>query len=374
MKIAIVHDYLNQMGGAERVLEVLHDLLGRPPVFTSVHDSARMPERFRDWDIRTSFLQRLPAARRHPGYYLPLFPTSFELFDFSGFDLVVSISSAWAKSVVTGPETFHLSMVLTPMRFAWSFDRSVRTSVARPLRAVLPFCLTWLRAWDAASASRPDRLIAISRTVADRVKKFWGRDAQVLHPPVDTSNFRPEGAPGEHYLVVSRLRDYKRIDLAVQAFTRAGLPLRVVGDGEDRRRLERMAGPTVEFVGRVGEEDLVREYRSCRALVLPGEEDFGLAPLEAQACGRPVLAYAAGGALETVIPEGPSDTPTGCFFREPTVGSLLEGLARIGRTRFDPERIRAHALEFDVARFRERFRSLLDRSLLERRAGLGVGS
>lgn len=355
MKVALVHDYLNQRGGAERVLEAVHELYGGPPVYTSVFDRARMPDSYRSWDVRTSFLDRLPGARRSLRFYLPLLPTAFESFDLSGFDLVVSLSSAWAKAVVTGPDTCHASFLHTPMRFAWRTAESIGTSVARPFRLALDPMLTILRTWDVVASQRVDGFLANSRNVAARIEKIYRRESLVVHPPVDCDFFQPGGSPGDHFLVVSRLRDYKRIDRAILAAHLAGARLRIVGTGEDARRLARLAGRGVEFLGAVEDGRLRDEYRSCRALLLPGEEDFGMTALEAQACGRPVIAYGRGGALESVRPD-----ETGLLFEEPTPESLAAAIGRSSSIDFDPGRIRSHAMEFDRRRFQERFRAGID--------------
>lgn len=357
MRVALVHDYLNQYGGAERVLERLHELYPAAPVFTSIYAADRMPDSYRAMDIRTSFMQRLPAVMSRHQAYLPLYPLVFENFDLSDYDVVISNSSAWAKSAITDPHTLHVCYCLTPMRWAWRYHDYVNRERLGPFaRALLPPLINYLRVWDATTAPRVDAFVAISRAVAGRIRKFYGREATIIYPPVDTAAFQPAGRVEDYYLVASRLIPYKRIDLAVEAFNRLGLPLRIVGDGRDRDELASRAGPNVEFLGRVSDSDLGELYAGCKAFIFPGEEDFGIAPVEAQACGRPVVAFAAGGALDTVIAD-----ETGVFFREPTAEALADAVLRVERSGWDSDRIRTHALRFDVSEFKRSFTVLVNK-------------
>lgn len=355
--VAIVHDYLNQYGGAERVLECLHRLYPGAPVYTIVHDPGRMPVRFRSWEIRPSWVNRLPGSRRHYEKMIPLFPAAAESFDLSGYDLVVSLSSAWVKGVLTRPETLHICICTSPMRFAWDeYHERLRRQANPVIRCLLAGVLQRIRIWDVASSGRPDRYVAISDFVAARIAKYYRRESALIRPGIDTSFFVPDGsAPDNFYLAASRLKPYKRIDLAVEAFNRMGRRLVIAGDGPERRRLERMAGPTISFLGRVSDEVLRDQYRRCRAFVFPTNEDFGLTPLEAQACGAPVIAYGKGGALETV-----ADGRTGVFFTEQTAESLAAAVERFETMRFDPGMIRRHAQKFDQAIFSEKLKALID--------------
>ena len=349
-RLALVHDYLNQYGGAERVLEQLHALWPTAPIFTSMYAPQLMPPQYRRMDIRTSFMQRLPGVHRHHQPYLLAYPLAFESFRLHGYDIVLSNSSAWAKGVVTPPETLHICYCLTPMRWAWNYQEYVeREQIGGPLRRVLPLAMHYLRLWDVASAQRVDRFIAISRAVAARIRKYYGREATVIYPPVAVERFTPRTAPDDFYLVVSRLIPYKRVDLAVDAFTRLGPPwrLKVVGDGRDRRALQARAGPNVEFLGRLPDHEVRELMARCRAFIFPGLEDFGIAPVEAQAAGRPVVAFAGGGALDTV-----RDEVTGVLFREQSVPALIEALRRCADLTWDPQAIRAHAEQFSATRFR----------------------
>lgn len=360
-RVAIVCSWLNQYGGAERVLETLHEMYPEAPIYTSMYAPQAMPAAFRTWDIRTSFLQRLPLSRRNHQLYLPLFPLAFEQFDLGGYDLVINNSSAFSYGVITRPETCHVCYCLTPARFLWNYhDYARRENLGPVARLALAPVLAGLRVWDLQAARRVDHFVAISKLVASRIAKYYGREAPIIYPAVDTSAFHPTAREdvGDYYLVVSRLVPYKRVDLAVRAFNRLGLPLKIVGHGRDRPALERMARPNVQFLGRVSDAEVKALYARCRAFVFPGEEDFGLTPLEAQASGRPVIAYGAGGALETVL-EG----ETGLFFRESSPESLAEVVASFRPDAWDPARIRRHAEGFGVAVFKRQFAAFVERVL-----------
>ncbi|MCS6802493.1 MAG: glycosyltransferase [Chloroflexota bacterium] len=359
MRVAIVHDWLNQTGGAENVLDVLHELYPDAPIYTSMYDPVLMHPKYRQWDIRTSFMQRLPGVTRHHQPYLPLYPLAFESFDLSAYDLVISNSSGFCHGVVTRPEAVHINYCLTPPRYCWMLPQYLeRERVGRVARRLLPILVSALRLWDAVASQRVDHFIGISRAIAARIRKFYRRDAEVIYPPVETSRFAPQREVGEYYLIVSRLIPYKRVDLAIRAFNLLGKPLWIVGDGRDRPALERIAGPTIRFLGRLPAGEVERLFAQCRALIFPGEEDFGITPVEAQAAGRPVVAFGAGGALETVL-----DGQTGVFFHEPTAESLAEAVERVERLPFDPDQAVRWARTFDTAIFRERLTRSVARAI-----------
>ena len=357
MRVALVHDWLNQMGGAENVLKVLAEMFPRAPIYTSIYAPQRVAPFFRSLDIRVSWMNRLPGVASHHLWYLPFYPLAFESFDLSEYDLVISNKSAFAHSVITPPQTVHISYCLTPTRFLWQYHAyRRREGIGRVANALLQPILTWQRQFDRLAADRVDHFVAISREVQARIRKFYRRDSTVIHPPVDTQRFVPTSdPPQDYYLVVSRLIPYKRVDLAVAACTRLGVPLIVVGDGRDRKALERMAGPTVQFLGWVEEDTLVRLMQRARAFIFPGLEDFGIAPVEAMACGRPVIAYAGGGALDTVVPG-----ETGEFFYQQTPEALAAVLQDFDPGRYDPLACRARAEMFDTRLFRARFRAFVD--------------
>jgi glycosyltransferase involved in cell wall biosynthesis len=371
MRVALVHDYLNQMGGAEKVLLALHDLFPQAPIYTSIYDPRHVDPRFRKMDIRTSFMQRVPFVRRHHQPFLPLYPYAFERFDLREYDLVVSDSSAFAKGVVTRPEALHICYCHTPMRWAWSYEDYVeRERLGTAARTMLPAFITWLRSWDFATAARVDYFIANSPSVAARIAKYYRRDCVEVPPPIDTTRFQVANEREDTYLIVSRLVPYKRIDLAVRAFTILGLPLTIIGDGRDAARLRRLAGKNVRFLGHQSDEQVRYHMARCKAFIFPGEEDFGMAPVEAQACGRPVIAYGAGGALASVV-EG----LTGEFFYEPTAEALADVVSHFDPDAYDPLAIRRHAEDFDTTVFLRRISQFIESKIeshpvLARKAGL----
>lgn len=348
-RVALVHDYLNQYGGAERVLEALHELFPDAPVYTSIYDPAAMPPQYRAWDIRTSWMQRLPGWRKLFRSYFMLYPSAFEAFDLTGYDLIISSSSAYAKGVIPRPGAAHICYCHTPMRFGWRTSAYVeREAINERTGLLLSILLTWLRTWDVASAQRVDAFVANSQEVAARIRRYYGRDAEVIPPPVDLQPYVPL-EPEEVYLAGGRFVPYKRLDLVVEAFTALKLPLVVFGDGRNRAQLQAIAGPNITFVGRVSDAELQQLYRRCRAYITAGEEDAGIQPVEAMAAGRPVIAFAAGGVRETVI-EG----QTGVFFEEQTAAALAVAVARSRAMRFDASAIRRHAEQFGRAQFSER--------------------
>ncbi len=359
MKVAIVHDWLNQQGGAEAVLSTLVDLLPGAPVYTSIYSPVSMPAAFRQWSIHTTWMDRLPAIHRRHQPYLLLYPLAFGGLHLAGYDLVISNKSAFCLGIKTSPGTRHLCYCLTPTRFVWEYDAYVGQEEASPLARTMvrPF-LGALQRWELAAACRVDTFLSISREVQARVRRIYGRESTILYPPVDTGRFTPADGHDDYFLTVSRLVPYKRIDLAVQAFTRLNLPLWIAGNGRDLARLQSQAGPSVRFLGRVSDDALVGLLARCRAFLFPGMEDFGIAPVEAMAAGRPVIAYAGGGALETVV-EG----ITGTFFAEQTPESLGEAVRRFEASAFDPVAIRAHARQFDVSVFKAGMRSAIENEL-----------
>lgn len=360
MKIALAHDWLNQMGGAEKVLEELVGMFPGSPVFTTLYEPASMPDAYRRWDIRPAWLNRAPAIHRYHQPYLPLYPPAVASLDFSGFDLILSNKSGFIHGLRHTPEQLHLCYCLAPTRYVWDYGGyAQREGFGRWLGLVIGPVIERLQQWDYRAAQQTvaggsgkvqgvDHFIAISSEIQTRLKKFYGRDSVIIYPPVDIDRFRPVARPSlDFYLVVSRLIPYKRIDLAVQACRRLGRRLIVVGEGRDRARLEAMAGPTIEFKGRLPQAEVVDLMANCRAFFFPGFEDFGIAPVEAQAAGRPVIALARGGALDTVI-----ESQTGLFFQEQTVEALMAAIERFERLEFDPRAARANAERFSQARFR----------------------
>lgn len=352
--LAIVVSWLNQYGGAERVLEVVHDMFPAAPVFTSTYRPAALPQAYRTWDIRTSFLDHIPIANQR--LLLPFYPAAFESLDLRGYDRVLTISSAFGHGVRLPVGARHWCYCQTPARFLWDYTHYVEWEhMGRLPRAVLPLVVAALREWDRRTACRVTDFVAISETVRRRITCSYGRDSQVVHPPVDVDRFSVSDEHDDFYVILSRLIPYKRIELAIQAFNELKLPLVIAGDGRDRARLQAVAKPNVCFLGRISDSERSDLLSRCRALILPGEEDFGLAPLEANACGKPVIAFASGGALETVV-EG----VTGKLFREPTASCLVQAVNALGLYRFDPWVIRRHAERFGTAAFKDKFRRLIE--------------
>lgn len=360
MKTAIIVDWLTQMGGAERVVLAIKELFPDAPIYTTVYNPDTVDRVFHDMDIRTSFIQKLPGAKKSYQKYLPLIPTAVEQFDLSEFDLVLSSSSSCAKGVLTRADTVHICYCHTPMRYAWDFYYEYLNGpdVGSLKRKLIPWLMNYIRMWDRLTADRVDYFIANSHNVARRIKKHYHRESTVIHPPVEASFFKPDDVDEGYFLIISRLVPYKRVDLAIQACNRLNLPLRVVGTGPEYERLKAIAGPTVQMMGRLSEEDIKRHYARCRAFLFPGEEDFGITPLEAQASGRPVIAFGKGGALETVV-----DGETGLFFGEQTVEALVSSLQRFDNISFNKQGIRLHAEKFDLRNFQQSFKSFIESCL-----------
>lgn len=359
MKVALVHDALNQYGGAERVLDEFHAMFPDAPVYTSIYDPKSMPARYREWDIRPTWLNRLPFVNRKHQLFLPLFPLAFESINLSGYDLVLSSSFGFSHGVITDPDTCHVSYCHSPPRYLWDYFAYVqREGIGRQSQRLLKPLLYSLRTWDRASADRVDYYISVSRLVQTRIAKFYRRRSVIIPPPVDVTRFRVDGEHDGYYLMLMRLVGWKRPDIAVRACTRLGLPLVVAGDGRKLEDLKRIAGPTIRFVGRVGDVEMKQLYARCKAFILPAEEDFGITPLEAMAAGRPVIAYGAGGALDTVDPG-----VTGTFFPKQSTQSLADVLETFDADAYDPARIRAHAETFDSSVFRERVHAEIERCL-----------
>jgi len=351
MKVAIVHDYLNQYGGAERVLEVLCELFPRAPIYTLIYDPEKTGFAFKDREIKTSFLQKIPLAKNHHRLFPLLMPIAIEQFDLGYFDLVISNSASFGKGVVTKPETKHICYCMTPTRFLWGGShRFVREfDLPWPVRKFLPLAMSYLRSWDQNAAQRPDSFIAISEFIRRKIKKYYHRSARVVHPPVTLENFSLSDRVPEYFLMVGRLVPYKRFDLAIKAFNQLGYPLKIIGSGPQLRELRRMARPNIEFVGLVPDLKLSRYYQKARAVIFPQEEDFGIVPLEAMASGVSVIAYGAGGALETVLAE-----KTGVFFEEQTPEALIGAIRRWEKIKFQPKLIRGQAGNFERAIFKKK--------------------
>jgi glycosyltransferase involved in cell wall biosynthesis len=365
-KVALVHDWLTGMRGGERCLEVFCELFPSADLYTLLHVPGSVTPEIESRRIVTSFIQRLPQAERRYRHYLPLFPAAVRAFDLTGYDLVLSSSHAVAKSVRVPAGVRHVCYCFTPMRYVWDlYDDYFGPRSGLAARMLMPPLAAWLRRWDRATAAGVHHFVAISRFVADRIRRTYGREADVIYPPVDVSRFRIEETTGDFYLVVSALTPYKRVDLAVEACNRLGRRLLVVGTGPEERRLRGLAGPTVEMLGWRDDTETARLYARCRALLFPPLEDFGITPLEAMAAGRPVIAYGRGGVRETVVPPGEAEAPTGLFFEHQTVEALVEAIRRFegSMQQFEPKALRRRAESFDRPLFRDRMRAYLEARL-----------
>ena len=357
MKIAFVHDWLTGMRGGEKVLDALCERFPDAELFTLVHTRGSVSPTIERRPIHTSFIQGLPFVSKYYRQCLPLFPTAIEQFSFDRFDLVVSVSHCCAKSIIRPGRTRHLCYCLTPMRYAWDqFDAYFGADRLGPFgSALMRPVMARMARWDRDTANRADRYVAISHYVAGRIRRYYNREAIVVYPPVDTEFFHPDDTvPARQALVVSALVPYKRVDIAIDACRLAGVPLTIVGDGPDRARLERAGGVDVRFLGRLSNEEIRDLYRRSAVTLLPGEEDFGIVPLEAQACGRPVVALGRGGALETVVPG-----VTGALVNNPDARAFADALTDTIGHRFEASAIRAHAERFSRARFADEMCALI---------------
>lgn len=360
MRVALVHDYLNQYGGAERVLESFTEIFPSAPIYTLVYDPAKISSgAFSDKKIKTSFLQKIPLAKSHHRIFPLLMPLAIEKFDLSKFDLVLSDSASFAKGIITRPETLHICYCHTPPRYAWDDSHKYIKEFALPsiAKIFVPFFMNYIRLWDREASFRVDKFICNSQFVAKRIKKYYNREAKIIYPPVDTKKFSPGSRISNYFLMVGRLLAYKCFDIAIKAFNKLGVPLKIIGDGPERKRLEKIAEPNIEFLGELCGQELNKCYQNSQALIFPQEEDFGLVPVEAMACGRPVIAYRGGGALESV-----KEGETGIFFDEQTPEALIRAIKNFRADKFNPQKIRQQALKFDKEIFKKKIKDFIERS------------
>lgn len=354
MKVALVYDWINIFGGAERVLLTLHNLFPQAPLFASVYDKRRTP-----WanvfEIKTSFLQKIPSASYHHELFPYLTPIAFENMDFTGFDLVISVTSSDAKGIITKPGCLHICYLLTPTRYLWSHQDFYLSNPV--LKFISSPIVSYLKRWDRVSKTRPDYLIAISKTVKERIRKYYQIQAEVIYPPVSLGKFfnrKTVLSSGNYFLVVSRLVPFKRVELVVNAFNKLRLPLVIVGTGRQEIFLKSIACSTITFVKNLTEDDLISYYQNCRALILPSEEDFGMVSVEAQAAGKPVIAFDQGGARET-IKEG----ITGVFFKEQTTNSLIKTLSLFKNLEFSQDACRENSKRYSETIFKAKFTEII---------------
>jgi glycosyltransferase involved in cell wall biosynthesis len=373
-RVAVVHDWLTVPGGSEEVVLELLELFPRAELFTSVYDPAPWPARITERPVHASYLNQIPGAKRWYPRLLPLMSRAFESFDLSGFDLVLSSSHANAKNVHTPPDTPHVCYCHTPMRYAWEPQFLAGEDIGPVTRMLLPPLLEYVRRKDLAAAVRPDVFVANSAYVAARIRRFYGRQAEVVHPPVNIEHYlQLPRSPEDYYVVFGRVVPYKRVDIALEAGEVLSRPIKVAGSGRGLEALRATAGPTAQFLGHVSDTERDALLSGARALLFPGEEDFGIVPVEAQAAGTPVIAYGVGGARESVL-----DGETGVLFDEQTPQSLAAAIERFEGLTLDPEAARSNARRFGRERFRAEMAAVIERAAdavdARRRSALGVGS
>jgi glycosyltransferase involved in cell wall biosynthesis len=350
IKVALVHDWLTGQRGGEKVLEVFSEIFPDAPIYTLIHFPGSQIEDIENKRIITSFIQKFPFLKKKYRSYLPLYPLAIEMFDLQEYDMIVSSSHCVAKGVITRPDALHISYIHSPMRYVWNhyFSYFSQDKLGIFSRFLIPPVIHKIRLWDSISADRVDHFVANSKTVAKRIEKYYRRSAEVIHPPVDTQFFKPGDKQENYFLIVSALVPYKRLELAIEAFNRSEDALKIVGQGPDYKKLKKTAKANIKFLGSLDPIGLLQVYRGARALILPGEEDFGINVLESQACGVPVIAYMRGGATETVIAE-----KTGVFFPELKASSLLAALDKFKHLSFNKKLIRENALNFSREKFKE---------------------
>ncbi|MGR3175940.1 MAG: glycosyltransferase [Candidatus Scalindua sp.] len=380
MKIALVHDWITGMRGGEKVLEVFCELFPHAHLYTLLHNKGSSSDTIENMDIRTSFIQYLPLAKKKYRYFLPVFPNAIERFDLRGYDVVLSSSHCVAKGVITGSDTLHVCYCFTPMRYIWDmYDQYFTGERSGAItRRAASLVRNYLRKWDVESSRRVNKFIAISKYVAERIKKYYDREPDIIFPPVDCSYFKPSSSSEGFYLMVSPLAPNKRVDIGINAFNKLGLPLKIIGTGQEEGRLRRIANRNIELMGWQSDETVRDHYAACKALIFPGIDDFGIVPLEAQACGKPVIAYGDGGALETIIPidndklkikseNGQSQKATGVFFYEHTPEALAEAVSYFEdiKDSFNKQEIRKNAESFDRTIFKDKIRNYIEREFNE---------
>jgi len=357
MKVALIHDHLAQDGGAEKVLRVLADMFPDAPIYTLLYKQKYINKYYPGRDIHASIIQKLPGGIKHYQWYMPFMPMAVEFFDLRGFDVVISDASAFAKGVITNPDSLHICYCHTPTRYLWSDTHQYINELKynKYFKKVISLVLNYIRIWDRMAADRVDKFIANSFTVKQRIKKYYRREAAVIYPPVELDKFYISPEQGDYFLIGGRLAPYKRVDLAIQAFNKLGKKLKVFGDGVDLPRLKKMAKSNIEFLGRVDDKTKAELYSKCQAFINPQVEDFGITVVEAMASGRPVIAYRKGGASETVI-----DQVTGEFFNKQSEAFLAEVVKNFNSKKYNKEKIRQQAEKFSKEKFRGEIKKFIN--------------
>ena len=371
LKVALIHDHLAQDGGAEKVLKVFAEMFPEAPIYTLLYEQKHADKYFKGRHIETSIIQRLPGGVKHYQWYMPFMPMAVEFFDLSGYDVVISDASAFAKGVITSPDTLHICYCHTPTRYLWDYTHQYINELKynKYLKKIISLILNYIRMWDRQAADRVDKYIANSKNIQQRISKYYRRDSFVIYPPVEIDQFHISNEAGDYYLIGGRLAPYKRVDIVIEAFKKLNSPLdkggsmgnyklKIFGDGVDMERLKKIAGdnPSIEFLGRVDDKKRAELYSGCKAFINPQEEDFGITVIEAMASGRPVIAYRKGGAIETVI-EG----KTGVFFNEQTPAVIAEAIENFDKIDFNPAAIRQQAEKFSTGRFKKEIGEFIER-------------
>lgn len=362
MKIALVHDYLVQHGGAERVLQCFCEIFPEAPIYTLIYSKEAMGDSFADKRIYTSSLQKLSFSKKWHRTLPPLMPAAIEEFDFSMYDVVLSDSSSYAKGIITGTDTLHICYTHTPMRYAWDDCQEYTNEFYYPkiVKAFIPFMMNYIRTWDGASSDRVDKYLANSKFVARRIKKYYKKDATVINPPVNVDNFFVSDKTKDYFLMVGRLISYKKHNLAVKAFNKLGLPLKIIGRGPELKKLKKIAKDNIEFLERVDDDELFKYYAECKAFIFPQEEDFGIVAIEALAAGRPIIAFRGGDIVEHI-----EDGKEGVFFDQQTSESLIGAIERFDDFKFDSQHNREIALKFDREIFKGKIKGYVEREVRE---------
>lgn len=355
-KIALVADWLTNLSGAEKVIEVLWKHFGKPPIYTTIFNPKKTGI-FKEADVRTSFLNKYPCAKRKHQLFLPWMPRAVESLNLDEYDMVISSSHSCAKGVITKPDTIHICYCHTPTRYAWEMHFDERINSKNPFkRFMVEKLMHSIRMWDRLAADRVDHFIANSSFVAERIKKYYRQESVVIHPPVETNKFIISKTPGDYFLAVGRLIPYKKFDLIIETCNQLEIPLKIIGTGPEEKKLRKMAGKNIEFLGRLTEKELIETYANCKAFVLPQVEDFGIAPIEAMASGRPVIAFQKGGALDFVIHE-----KTGIFFQKQDVASLAKAIRKLDTIQWNSEEIKAHAETFSTENFLKKMNAFIEK-------------
>ena len=368
MKVALVHDWLTGMRGGEKCLEVFCDIFPDADLYTLICKKNSLSSSINKMHIKAAKLQSFPFVEKYYRYLLPIMPTAIEQFKLKGYDLILSSSHCVAKGIITDKNSLHICYCHTPMRYIWDLSSQYfsKTNTGPVTRFIFPFVKKYLQNWDIKSSEKVDYFIANSKNVSERIKRIYNRNSDVIYPPVNTKFFELSDNVDDYYLIVSAFAPYKRIDLAIKAFNQLGYPLKIIGGGQCERQLRQMAGPNIKFLGFIEEKKIKQYYSRCKAFIFPGEEDFGITPLEAMSSGRPVIAFGKGGALETVIPfDSDNDNGTGIFFHEQAEKSLIGAIQKFEKIegKFNSKKIRNHTLQFDREVFEKKIKEFIDEKM-----------